>query len=308
MATKLEFKGNDIDGAINNACKKLRVPREELDIEIISTGSSGIFGLCKKKAVIRVSRKGKSLAVETKQISSTPPKEQNQPLPTEAEQSTDKPAGEITAPPFEKKKKEKKTRPLAILPKATEVKDKIPKQEKKPREQIEPLTPEIIDQIKTDLDHLLKLMDFPSEISIEEENNKARIRISGDYVELLTANDGQALDSLQYLLRKIIGKKFPQKTMFAIDAGNFREHRKDELQELALKLAAEVKETERTRTIPPLNPSERRIVHVALQDDKTIRSRSVGEGLFKKILIYLPGRGRGRTVPVRKKKGKRTDN
>jgi spoIIIJ-associated protein len=53
-----------------------------------------------------------------------------------------------------------------------------------------------------------------------------------------------------------------------------------------------VKDSGKTRSIPALNPAERRIVHMVLQDDSTIRSRSVGEGLFKKILIYLPGRGR----------------
>ena len=45
----------------------------------------------------------------------------------------------------------------------------------------------------------------------------------------------------------------------------------------------------KTQAIPALNPSERRVVHVMLQDDKSIRSRSVGDGLFKKVLIYKPG-------------------
>jgi spoIIIJ-associated protein len=61
---------------------------------------------------------------------------------------------------------------------------------------------------------------------------------------------------------------------------------------MALRLAEEVKESGRTKSIPALNPAERRIVHMKLQDDPTIRSRSVGEGQFKKILIYLPGRGK----------------
>ncbi|MFZ5762341.1 MAG: Jag N-terminal domain-containing protein, partial [Thermodesulfobacteriota bacterium] len=55
---KMEYKGIDIDDAISNACASLKVPREELEIEIVSTGSVGIFGLGKKKAVIRVSRRG----------------------------------------------------------------------------------------------------------------------------------------------------------------------------------------------------------------------------------------------------------
>jgi spoIIIJ-associated protein len=76
----------------------------------------------------------------------------------------------------------------------------------------------------------------------------------------------------------------------------------DELQARAVRLAQEVKETGKTRTIPAINPAERRMVHMALQDDTEIRSRSVGEGLFKKVLIYLPGKGRRRS-PRKKKSG-----
>jgi len=76
----------------------------------------------------------------------------------------------------------------------------------------------------------------------------------------------------------------------AIDVGDFREKRQDELEDQARELAALVKEDGKTQTIPSLNPSERRVVHMALQDDKEIRSRSVGDGLFKKILIYKPGK------------------
>lgn len=57
MTAKIEFKGTDVDEAINKACAKFSVPREKLNIEIVSTGSTGIFGLCKKKAIIKVSPK-----------------------------------------------------------------------------------------------------------------------------------------------------------------------------------------------------------------------------------------------------------
>ncbi len=303
MRTKLEFKGKDVDEAITKACAKMHVAREKLDIEIISTGSSGIFGLCKKKACILVAPKDMPAEPKPEPESSdsdsskastpaaTDNKKQQQPAAT-APLTTDKAAAEAAD---EQDKK----------PTAPEKVKKPQKREPRRRNQEPPapLTPEIAEQIKTDLGLILSLMDFPSEITVEEgENNKANVHITGDFVEDITTGDGQVLDSLQYLMRKIIGKKFPEKIIFSIDAGGFRERRKTELQELALKLAEEVKETEKTRSIAPLNPAERRIVHLVLQDDKTIRSRSVGEGLFKKILIYLPGKGRNRRRGPRKKK------
>jgi spoIIIJ-associated protein len=292
MTPKLEFKGKDVDEAINQACAKLHVPREELDIEIISTGTAGIFGLCRKQAVIRATKRQKEKVPDIRR------EEEPQPV-----------AAAVAVP----QARPKTPRPAARVEEeaAAAVAEDVAWQDEEAgengeggeeaREQIEPLTPEIVAQIKGDLERLLTLMGFPSEISLEEKNNKALVKIGGEHISDLTSRDGQALDSIQYLMRKIIGKKFPQKIMFAIDAGDFRESRRAELQALALKLAAEVKETEKTRTIPPLNPTERRIVHLVLQEDKTIRSRSVGDGLFKKILIYLPGKGRVRKRPPRRK-------
>lgn len=293
MGRKKEFKGKDIDEAITNACKALALPREELDIEIISTGSAGIFGLCRKQAAIRVAKKEVSLEVEvdaefqaaradTPDKKVTPPK-----TPAPAEKI---PVSEPAPPPAPAAEKEKP---------AASPREKGKERDKKT---FAPLPDEIISEIGQDLGELLRLMHFPSEIETDLKNNKYIFNITGEFTDELTANDGQVLDSLQYLMRKIIGKKYSQKIQFALDAGNFRENRRNELEELALKLAAEVKESGKTRTISPLNPAERRIVHLVLQDDKTIRSRSVGEGLFKKILIYLPGKGRKRPPRRRAKK------
>ena len=291
MTAKLEFKGKDVDEAITQACAKLHVPREELDIEIISTGTSGIFGLCRKQAVIRATKKQQETTRESRQ--------EQKPEPA-APVAVSRPRARVAPRPAEKIE-EAETVPAGSAEWQDEEAGEKGGESEEPREQLEPLTPEILSQIKSDLEQLLTLMGFPSDVALEEKNNKALVKITGEHITELTTRDGQALDSIQYLMRKIISKKFPQKIMFAIDAGDFRESRRTELQALALKLAAEVKETEKTRTIPPLNPAERRIVHLVLQEDKTIRSRSVGDGLFKKILIYLPGKGRVRKRPQRRK-------
>ncbi len=90
--------------------------------------------------------------------------------------------------------------------------------------------------------------------------------------------------------------------MLALNAGDFRERRAEELKLRAIELATQVKEDGKTQAIPALNPSERRVVHMILQEDKGVRSRSVGEGLFKKVLIYKPGKGR-RSVSKKRRGG-----
>jgi len=278
MSAKMEYKGTDVEEAIDNACAALNVSREELDIRIVSTGSTGIFGLGRKKAAVQVSLKKEG------------GQEQKRPAP-EKKASAAKARPERPVPPNRK----------ANAPKA---RAEQPGESEEPEEAMgDPVTPEEMEAIRVDIAKIVELMGCPSAISVEQDqNNKVHAKISGEFVDILVGSEGQTLDGLQYLLRKIITRKFPQKVLFALDAGGFRENRMAELQERALRLAQEVKETGKTRTIPAINPAERRMVHMALQDDTEIRSRSVGEGLFKKVLIYLPGKGRRRS-PRKKKSG-----
>jgi len=281
MSAKMEYKGTDVEEAIGNACAALNVPREELDIRIISTGSTGIFGLGRKKAAVQVALKKEG------------GHEQRRPA---QEKKASTPRARPERPASDRK-------PSAPRARAEQSADSD-----EPAEEVvgDPVTPEEMEAIRTDIAKILELMGCPSEISIgQDQNNKVHAKITGEFVDILVGPEGQTLDGLQYVLRKIITRKFPQKVLFSLDAAGFRENRMGELQERAVRLAQEVKETGKTRTIPAINPAERRMVHMALQDDTDIRSRSVGEGLFKKVLIYLPGKGRRRS-PRKKKSGEKS--
>lgn len=278
MSAKMEYKGTDVEEAIGNACAALNVPREELNIRIISTGSTGIFGLGRKKAAVQVSLKKEG------------GHEQKRPAP---EKKASTPRTRAEKPASDRK-------PSPPRARAEQSSANV-----EPAEEVvgDPVTPEEMEAIRADIAKILELMGCPSEISMEQDqNNKVHAKITGEFVEVLVGPEGQTLDGLQYVLRKIITRKFPQKVLFSLDVAGFRENRMGELQARALRLAQEVKETGKTRTIPAINPAERRMVHMALQDDTEIRSRSVGEGLFKKVLIYLPGKGRRRS-PRKKKSG-----
>ena len=134
-------------------------------------------------------------------------------------------------------------------------------------------------------------MGFPSTVEIEIVGQTVACTLRGEFEDNLTGVDGKVLDSLQYILRKIISRKVPERLRISINVGDFREKRLDELKVRAVELATQVKEDGKTQVLPALNPSERRMIHMILQEDNDIRSRSVGDGLFKKILIYKPGKG-----------------
>lgn len=294
MAKGQDFYGKEVTAVIEDACREFGVPQEELDIEVLETGSAGIFGLCKKKAHIRVLKKQDSAGS----------KEEKQELKKEEKVPRKKEEKSTPAPKKEEKKKDVQAREEQEVPVADE-KEKEKKSEQPvgkevdkdkkvtpapPLEPVEPPTEEVLTQINEDICRLLELMGYPSQAVLTVEGSTLNCHLSGDHEEVLIGSEGRTLDSMQYLLRKMISRRLPDRMMLALDAGDFRERRAEELKERARQLAEEVKETGKTQAIPALNPAERRVVHMILQEDKEIRSRSVGEGLFKKVLIYKPGK------------------
>ena len=275
---KKDFFGKTVADVIKQACDTLQVPQEHLDIEVIETGSTGIFGFIRKKAHIRAGiKEGASASTELK-IEPPATEERSLPVPPKPAPTAKTPVQQVTIPADEGIAVEAIT--------SEEDEDDFPLTPGSEK----PLSQESIDGVQHELTHLLQLMGLPSKVEIEAQGSSVRCHIIGDYEADLTGQEGKIVDSLQYLLRKITAKNLSERVRISIDVGDFREKRQDELQDLAKELAALVKEDGKTQVIPSLNPSERRVVHMALQDDKEIRSRSVGDGLFKKILIYKPGK------------------
>jgi spoIIIJ-associated protein len=285
---KKDFYGKEVAAAIKNACDTLRIPQEKLEIEVVATGTTGIFGLIRKKAHIRVSVKPdiEEAVADVFEVDTLVAKE-----PVE-------PVAQVQRPPE------------PVVP----VKEKIsvePVQEKKGVETAQEsgndddddddeqtngdsgaeVSPESLEIVRAELLHIVELMGFPSTLEIETAGQSVACTLRGDFEENLIGTDGKVLDSLQYLLRKVVSRKVPERLRISINVGDFREKRLEELKVKAVELAAQVKEDGKTQVLPALNPSERRVIHMILQEDKDIRSRSVGDGLFKKILIYKPGKG-----------------
>lgn len=261
--------------AIEIACKSLKATQEQLDIEVVHTGSAGIFGLCRQKSTIKATLKKQAAPASEESAATSPPpakkkssgKKKTTPRPAKA--AADKTTAAVSRQPEEE----------APLP--PEDDDTSPKE-------THILTEDELETVRADITRLLELMFLPSPVTVSQERGSVLAHITGEHINTIIGEEGRTLDSLQYLLRKMLRKKFPFKINLNLDAGDFRSNRINDLKTLSLKLASEVKETGKTLSIPSLNPSERRVIHMQLQDDKDIRSRSVGEGLFKKVLIYLP--------------------
>jgi len=297
MKKAKDFYSKDVAEAIRQACAEFATSQEYLNIEVVETGSAGIFGLCRKRAHVRVTLKQDS--EPSKKAGKTKAK-------SPVVDSADENEPNVPVEPVEQQLEPEPKRPGKGREKVrSPQKAKKPEKVRTPPAELEPIAPpseEVLASVKSDLDHILKLMGFSFDTSVTFETTSIQCQINGEDEEGIVGSDGRTLDSLQYLLRKMSSRELPDRMMIDLNAGDFRERREEELKKIAIELAEKVKADGKTQAIPALNPSERRVVHVTLQDDKSIRSRSVGDGLFKKVLIYKPGsktkktggKGRGR--------------
>lgn len=284
MEKAKDFYSKNVPDAIRQACAEFGISQEKLNIEVIETGSAGIFGLCRKRAHIRVTLKkgseatGKSIPQNgTSAISST----SDDVVLEEADTSRESTS---LSEPKRTSKARGKGRRIEKDRKSEDARAQV-----KETGPVEPPSDEVLASINSCLDNILQLMGLPSETNVKFNGSGINCQVDGEHEETIAGPDGRILDSMQYLLRKMFSHELPDRMMIDLNAGDFRERRKEELKKTAVELAEKVKAEGKTQAIPALNPSERRVVHVALQDDKSVRSRSVGEGLFKKVLIYKPG-------------------
>ncbi|MBM4330231.1 MAG: protein jag [Deltaproteobacteria bacterium] len=138
---------------------------------------------------------------------------------------------------------------------------------------------------KKTLQDLLHLLGMETEVELKDEPERILLRIKGDGSGLLIGRKGQTLDALEYLINKIVHKGAEDKKRIIVDTENYRSRREESLANLAHRLADKAKELGRPVTISPMNAHDRRIIHLALQDDKALRTRSTGTGLYRKIII-----------------------
>ncbi len=104
---------------------------------------------------------------------------------------------------------------------------------------------------------------------------------------ILIGKRGQTLDSLQYLTSLVINKHREDYVRVKLDTENYRQRRKETLENLAKNVAYRVKKTRRSVSLEPMNPYERRVIHSVLQDDKFVYTKSEGEEPFRHIVVMM---------------------
>ena len=175
------------------------------------------------------------------------------------------------------------------------------------RETAKPASPGVVSEdgavgraipvIETILSHLV---DAPTIEQSETTDERGSIRLSlgGSDSGMIIGRRGQTLDALEHLVNRIVFRDDTDPGVrFSLDVEGYRQRRQKSLEELAMRLAAKARETGRLVTLNPMSPRDRRIVHLTLQSDPAVTTRSEGEGHYRKLVIVPKVGRRSRETP-----------
>jgi spoIIIJ-associated protein len=144
---------------------------------------------------------------------------------------------------------------------------------------------------KRTLEEILALIPVEATVAASRGEGRITLKVQGDRSGLLIGRKGNTLDALQFLVNKIVRKALDKKIDVVIDSENYRRRREDSLTQLALKMGDKAKRIKKPVTTNPMNPHDRRLIHLALKDDEHLGTRSRGEGLLKRVVIIPKGKG-----------------
>lgn len=132
---------------------------------------------------------------------------------------------------------------------------------------------------------LLRVAGLELEPRILQGEERLEIDLAGEDVDWCFADDGEFLMAVEHLLPRMIRSLSGEAVPVRVDCDNFHEIREERLRSLAQRVAEEVRRLRRPRTLEPMNPADRRIIHVTLADDPGVATESDGDGYFKRVTV-----------------------
>jgi len=316
MEEFIQFSAKTKNEAITKACIELGVSSDQLDIEVVSEGSSGFFGIGSKPAIIKARKinvvsEEKELqelvdTVKVEAIKETQSRRAPKPA-AKPEKTTVKsePVKEKASAKEFKETKEKqprsvkeknfKERPAKEKP-AKEKMSKEPREEKvKQSKPVEIITdPVEIKDVENravvflrDVFASMKLGEVEITSKYNTNDGCLEVAFEGEDMGILIGKRGQTLDSLQYLTSLVVNKGKVNYIRVKLDTEDYRRRRKETLENLARGIAYKVKKTRKPVVLEPMNPYERRIIHSALQGNKYVETVSEGEEPYRHVVVKL---------------------
>jgi spoIIIJ-associated protein len=264
----IESEGESIDQAIERALQALQVERDRVEIEILADATKGLFGFGGKKARVRATVRAPLARLELSGDHRSRANVSRESSPADAASRR----VETSRPPRPQREVASDARPIG-----------------ESAAPIEARARDVLTEVLTHLGVSCTVQRVPG-----DDPEVVALHVDGDSSGLLIGRRGQMLDALEYIVNRIVAKgEDSGGTRVTIDVERYRERRREYLESLAQRLADKAKQTGRPVTLNPMSPRDRRTVHLALQKDGGITTRSQGQGYYRKLLILPTDRGRG---------------
>jgi spoIIIJ-associated protein len=277
MSIFREFVGKNVENALEVASKELDLPKEKIKHDVISFGSSGIFGLVGvKKAKIRVTLPEEGQTKNNRRRKKSEASAATSAAVQDIISSTFGDAGKIEKDDSPETDKVK-TSPAAVLSNNGQSLD-------------ETLVQFGTAILKTIVDYITE----DAEISVEHGDERTIFNVSCANAAVLIGKRGQTLEAIQYLLEKIINKKNGGRVRVLVDVEGYLDTRRENLERLAGRLAEKAARVGKPMTIGQMNAHDRRIVHLHLKENTHVRTQSIGEGYYRKLMIFPKRRRKSR--------------
>ncbi|MDR2933583.1 MAG: protein jag [Oscillospiraceae bacterium] len=252
--------GKTVDAAIDSACEKLGCQREDCEWEIIDLPKKGFLGLKNVPAKVRV-------AIDIPEEKSAAPVQAvsaaKAPAAPAAAKQPAAPAGQISGE-AKVQEKNRNDKPAGVINQ-----DKIL-------------------LAKNYIGDILQKMGLDAQMIVSEEEGGVCINIDGKGLGAIIGRRGETLDAIQYLTSLVANRIDGDYMRITIDCGDYRMKRKETLETLARKLASQVLKTNISRTLEPMNPFERRIIHATVSEIEGVSSISTGEEPNRRVVITSP--------------------
>lgn len=259
----IEATGKTIEDAVRSGLVRLGLMEEEVTIEVLAEPKSGFLGFGSKPAKVRMTEKARKNApiydIEEEERKAAPP--------AESKAAEAAPAEDVTA----ETPKEPVEEPAAV--------------EVEPAEETF-TAEEAAAKAKAFLQDVLRNMGI--EVMIEKmiKSDKIILHLHGKNLGILIGKHGQTLDALQYLTNLTTNQGEETRHFIMLDVENYRQRREETLKQLAVRLAGRVKRSGEKVVLEPMNGYERKIIHVALQNEAHVRTESEGQDPYRHVVIY----------------------
>lgn len=254
---EIEVTGKNVDAAIAAAEQRFGIPRDSLDIQVVSHGSRGVFGLGGEPARILV----------------------------RVVAPFEEPATAVVAEEPSRSNAAASTMATRVSPSAEKREPATSSTQDQPATAVLQEEADLADAGRSLLLELLQKMGFSVQVKVRAGSDPIVLDVEGENLGLLIGRRGETLTALQFMVNLILSRRYRNWPHVIVDVQGYRLRREQSLHGLALRVAERVHRNRRPFTLEAMPASDRRIIHLALHDRSDVETYSVGEGVGRRVVV-----------------------